>query len=42
VAAALILAATGCSSVYYGTMEKMGWHKRDLLVSNVKEARDNQ
>lgn len=41
-AAALILTATGCSSVYYGTMEKMGWHKRDLLVSNVKEARDNQ
>ena len=28
--------------MYYGTMEKMGVHKRDILVSRVKSARDSQ
>ena len=32
----------GCSSAYYGTMEKLGYHKRDLMVSRVEEARDAQ
>lgn len=32
----------GCQSMYYGTMEKMGVHKRDILVSRVKSARDSQ
>jgi len=32
----------GCQSVYYDTMEKMGYHKRDLMVSDVKKARDAQ
>lgn len=40
--AAAALSAGGCSSVYYGTMEKFGVHKRDILVSDVKEARDAQ
>ena len=31
-----------CSSVYYNTMEKMGIHKRDILVSRVEKARDSQ
>ena len=31
-----------CSSMYYGTMEKFGVHKRDILVDRVKEARDSQ
>ena len=32
----------GCQSMYYGTMEKFGVHKRDILVSRVKSARDSQ
>jgi len=42
---ALLVAATfaiGCRSVYYGTMEKLGWHKRDILVDRVESARDSQ
>ena len=37
-----VLAATGCSSLYYRTMKKFGWEKRDLLVKRVKEARESQ
>ncbi len=33
---------SGCSSVYYGAMEKIGIHKRDILVDRVEEARDSQ
>lgn len=32
----------GCSSAYYGAMEKLGIHKRDILVDRVEEARDSQ
>jgi len=32
----------GCQSVYYGTMEKFGYEKRDLLVDNVQDARKAQ
>jgi len=32
----------GCQKVYYGTMEKFGHHKRDILVDRVTEARDSQ
>jgi predicted nucleic acid-binding Zn-ribbon protein len=32
----------GCSSAYYGAMEKIGIHKRDILVDRVEEARDSQ
>ncbi len=41
---ALILAIllSGCSSVYYDTMEKVGIHKRDILVDRVESARDAQ
>ena len=43
VAAALVAAcAPGCSSVKYNALEKVGIHKRDLLVGNVKDARDAQ
>jgi Ribonuclease G/E len=28
--------------MYYDSMEKLGWHKRDLLVSRVQDARDEQ
>jgi len=32
----------GCSTMYYGAMEKMGVHKRDIMVDRVKAARDTQ
>lgn len=32
----------GCSTVYYDTMEKVGYHKRDILVDRVETARDAQ
>lgn len=32
----------GCDSVYYGTLEKFGKHKRDILVDRVEDARDSQ
>lgn len=38
----LLLLLGACSSVYYGTMEKFGIHKRDILVDRVEEARDSQ
>lgn len=40
--AAMIPGIVGCSSVYYGTMERLGVHKRDIMVDRVKEARDTQ
>jgi len=36
------LTALGCQSVYYDAMEKIGYHKRDLMVSDVQKARDAQ
>ena len=38
----IVLGLSGCSSMYYGTMEKLGVHKRDIMVDRVKEARDTQ
>ncbi len=32
----------GCQSAYYAGMEKIGYHKRDLMVSDVEKARDAQ
>jgi len=32
----------GCSKAYYGAMEKVGIHKRDILVDRVEAARDSQ
>jgi predicted nucleic acid-binding Zn-ribbon protein len=37
-----IAALAGCSAAYYGAMEKVGIHKRDLMVSRVEDARDAQ
>ncbi|MBX3727868.1 MAG: DUF2959 domain-containing protein [Candidatus Sumerlaeia bacterium] len=39
-AAALVL--TGCSSMYYNTLENFGYEKRDILVSRVQDARQSQ
>jgi len=33
---------TSCSTVKYKSLEKIGIHKRDLLVANVEDARDAQ
>lgn len=38
----LVLFALGCETAYYGTMEKLGYHKRDLMVNRVESARDAQ
>lgn len=39
---ALVIVLSGCSTVYYGTMEKMGVHKREIMVDRVRGARDSQ
>jgi hypothetical protein len=39
---AMVLGLSGCSSMYYGTMERLGVHKRDIMVGRVKAARDTQ
>ncbi len=38
----LLLFTGGCSKAYYGAMEKVGVHKRDILVDRVEGARDSQ
>lgn len=38
----LALSLVGCSTVYYNTMEKMGVHKRDIMVDRVKAAKEAQ
>lgn len=32
----------GCASAYYSAMEKVGVHKRDILIDRVEGARDAQ
>lgn len=39
---ATLTMSVGCSTVKYNTLEKVGIHKRDILVSNVKDTRDAQ
>jgi len=39
---AAMLALIGCSTAYYAAMEKVGVHKRDILIDRVEEARDAQ
>ncbi|KAF0094239.1 MAG: hypothetical protein E1N59_2130 [Puniceicoccaceae bacterium 5H] len=39
---ALALCLSGCSSVYYNTMEKFGIEKREILVDRVADARESQ
>jgi len=38
----LLSSVCGCQSAYYGAMEKVGFHKRDILVDRVEAARDSQ
>ncbi|MCL1047397.1 DUF2959 domain-containing protein [Shewanella electrodiphila] len=36
------LLLSGCQSAYYGAMEKVGYHKRDIMVDRVQEAKESQ
>ena len=42
IAIAVICLLFGCESTYYKTMETMGYHKRDIMVDRVEDARDAQ
>lgn len=37
-----LLLLTSCQTAYYGTMEKFGIHKRDIMKDRVQDARDSQ
>ena len=39
---AAVLVASGCATVEYAALEKVGIHKRDILVDRVEDARDAQ
>lgn len=39
---AVLVLAAGCESAYYGAMEKVGVHKRDILVDRVEAAAESQ
>lgn len=38
----LILLITACSQAYYGALEKVGVHKRDIMVDRVQNAKQSQ
>lgn len=38
----LMLILSGCQSAYYSAMEKVGVHKRDILIDRVEETKDSQ
>ena len=40
--ASVFLLVGGCQQAYYGAMEKIGYHKREILVDRVEDARDAQ
>ncbi len=42
VVAAAVLFGSGCSSIYYGTMEKLGIPKREIMVDRVKATQKAQ
>ena len=42
IATGLISLMLGCESTYYKTMETIGYHKRDIMVGRVQDARDAQ
>ncbi|MGI2261086.1 DUF2959 domain-containing protein [Shewanella sp. GXUN23E] len=39
---ASVLTLTGCQSAYYSAMEKVGYHKRDIMVDRVEAAKESQ
>ncbi|CAG35344.1 DUF2959 domain-containing protein [Desulfotalea psychrophila] len=38
----MLFSLTSCASTYYGAMEKVGYHKRDIMVDRVKAAQESQ
>lgn len=42
IAVLFCLTLVGCQSAYYSAMEKVGIHKRDILIDRVAETRDAQ
>jgi len=38
----LLLLITACSQAYYGALEKVGVHKRDIMVDRVQNAKQSQ
>lgn len=38
----LLTTLSACQSAYYGTLEKVGIHKRDILVDRVEETQESQ
>ena len=42
VTVALLAIASGCTTAYYGTLEKFGIEKRDILVDRIDDAREAQ
>ncbi|WP_144391340.1 DUF2959 domain-containing protein [Pleionea sediminis] len=41
-AVTILTLVTACQSAYYGALEKVGIHKRDVLVSRVEKTRNSQ
>lgn len=39
---AMVSVLSACSNLYYGSMEKLGIEKRDIMVDRVEDARDSQ
>ncbi|WP_394242707.1 DUF2959 domain-containing protein [Vibrio astriarenae] len=37
-----LMTLTGCSSTYYAAMEQVGYHKRDIMVDRVEDAKESQ
>ncbi len=37
-----VVMLSGCQSAYYGAMEKVGYHKRDIMVDRVNAAKESQ
>ncbi len=38
----MVVMVAGCATAYYNTMEKIGIHKRDIMVDRVEDARNAQ
>ncbi|MFB9136320.1 DUF2959 domain-containing protein [Vibrio sp. AK197] len=37
-----LVTLTGCQSAYYSAMEQVGYHKRDIMVDRVEDAKESQ
>ncbi len=42
VALLLLITLSGCESAYYSSMEKIGIHKRDIMVDRIEDVRESQ